>query len=125
MSKDKDPLVLRESEKPSFDALAKKALPGALENTCCEFYNQTGETVTFTSFHPEKRKMHFHGKPPQFWNVIICKPDEWVFLPHGCYLATTESGRPAKGVLNFGDAMFKGNKLPSRPEAKKIRVFNT
>lgn len=125
MSKEKEPIVLRESEKPTFDPTAKKALPGALENTCCEFYNQTGEDVTFTSCHPQKRNMHFNGKSPKFWSVIVCKPGEWVFLPHGLYIPTTQSGRPAKGVLNFGDAMFKGNKLPSRPEAKKIRVFNT
>lgn len=93
-------------------------LPPAVENQCCEAYNDGSEDIVFKSIHPEKHRMHFFGKPPTFWEQFECKPGEWVFLPHLMYTGETKSGSPCKVVWNFGNAKFKGNKLPSRPEVK-------
>lgn len=102
---------------------AGTALAGTLENLCCEAYNRMDEDVTFTSTHPQREQMRFFGFGPEHWNVIVCKPGEWVFLPHGQYIQSTRSGRPVQLVLNLGDQMGKGNKLPSRPDRPKIQSF--
>lgn len=113
-------------------------LPGGYENLCCELYNpgtelnqnKIGYTLKLDSIHPQKHLMNFFGKGPEFWNMIKCEPGEWVFLPHGLYMPTYwRNGQEDKGVLhynmimNFGDGMFKGNKLPSRPDVKEVRSY--
>ncbi len=97
-------------------------LPPGMENLCWEAYNDGAEDVTFESYHPQWQSMHFAGLGPEAWRKFICKPGEWVFCPHRCYKVSTASGRPIRLVQNFGDAMFKGNKLPSRPDAPKVQV---
>ena len=75
---------------------------------CREIYNLMKEEITFTN-------MIFPNGPEK----IVCKVDGHCFLPHAYYVATVKSGNPEIRVLeNFGDQMFKGNKKPSRPEAK-------
>lgn len=99
-------------------------LPPGIENMCCEIYNKGDEEITFTSVHPEWAKMAFFGKDAAFWYKFSCKPGEWVFLPHSQYIWTVPSGdQEYQVVINVGDAMFKGNKLPSRPEVQKTRIF--
>lgn len=99
-------------------------LPPGLENMCCEIYNPGNETISYINIHPQRGQMFFFGLPPAFWNRLECKPGEWVFLPHGMYRQEVPSGHQAyRIVINFGDMMFKGNKLPSRPEAAKVRSF--
>lgn len=98
-------------------------LPPGPENICFVFYNESGEEVTFESFHPLKHLMTFAGLTPEQWSKVVCPDDDFVFLPHQMYIGSTKSGRPIKGLRKFGDAMFDGSKLPSRPETKKIRVF--
>lgn len=90
-----------------------KTLTSDTREMPAEVYNKGYEEVIFTSNHPSIMRRIFKNK-------IVCKPNDWAFLPHGFYIASTKSGRPCNVVLNFGDQMFKGNKLPSRPEAKKI-----
>lgn len=103
---------------------AEHKLPGAVEDVCREIYNKGTETITFTSYHPLKHKMHFFGKPPIYWYKFQCPPGEWVFLPHGAYLFEVPSGsKEYPCVVNYGGAMFKGNTLPSRPEASQVRSF--
>lgn len=105
-------------------SIADTALPPGLENLCSEVYNSGREVMTFTSTHPDRHRMFFFSLPPDFWNRLECKPGEWVFLPHSQYIMTVPSGNQAyQSIQNFGDAMFKGNTLPSRPEAAKIRSF--
>lgn len=107
---------------------AGKLEPG-IENLCCEIWNDDrnnspAEDITFTSSHPRWREMRFFGKSPLDWYQFKCKPGEWIFLPHGRYIWTVPSGNLAYRVtINVGDAMFKGNTLPSRPEAVKVRSF--
>lgn len=94
------------------------------ENLCSEIYNKSNEEITFTTYHPEWKKHFFFGLPPKNWFMLKCKPGEWVFLPHSMYIATVPSGSQEIPVIqNFGEMMFQGNKLPSRPEAAKTRVF--
>lgn len=112
-----------------FRARISKTEVGAMENCCVEIYNKMDEDITFISNHPNWQNHYFvhpttgiqHG--PLYWKQAVCKPGEWVFLPHGLYNGFTKSGRPLTVVMNFGNEKFKGNKLPSRPEAKKVRVF--
>lgn len=50
--------------------------------------------------------------------LAICKPDDFLYLPHIYYLVSgvgIPDGTPIDVIQNFGDSMFKGNKLPSRP----------
>jgi len=99
-------------------------LPAVLENMCCEVFNKGSETITFKNDHPEKANHFFFNKPPAFWEQFDCPPGEWVFLPHGRYIASVPSqSKEIQVVINMGDAMFKGNKLPSRPDLKKMQVF--
>ena len=86
---------------------------------CMEFYNMTGEEVVFTSTHPEKHKHYFFKKPPSHWERIVCKTDDFAFLPHRYYNGATKSGRPIKGLINEGSMIGKGNKFPSAPEEFK------
>ena len=113
-------------------------LPAAVENLCCEVYNPGTEKnwnvkaydMLFVSTHPQKHMMHFFGKPPMVWDKILCKVGEWKLLPHGMYdVKYYDNGREVFGVenyasiTNFGSAIGVGNKAPSAPENKKIRVF--
>jgi hypothetical protein len=98
-------------------------LPGAVEDMAREVYNNSQCVIRFTSTHPEKHRMYFHGKPPLYWNVLECHPGEWVFLPHGMWDFTCTCKGTHDFTTNIGDAMFKGNTLPSRPEEMKIRSF--
>jgi hypothetical protein len=99
-------------------------LPPGIESLCWECYNTGKEEITFTTTHPLWRKMHFFGKHPREWAKFKCKPGEWVFVPHMNYILSVPSGAPQiQCLVNLGDAMFKGNKLPSRPEVSKMRVF--
>ncbi len=92
-------------------------------DVCCEIYNPGAEEITFRSVHPDRDLHWFHGKPPKHWALLRCKPQDWVFLPHQHYIATVPSGSQEVTVVkNFGDAMFKGNKLPSAPEVRR-RLF--
>jgi hypothetical protein len=125
--------------KTEFEKKSETQLPPAVENMCCEIYNPGREknwnpidyTIRFTSFHETKMNHWFFGLSPKTWLEIECKVGDWVFLPHGQYMASFwRGGREHKlppnsyqCIVNMGDAMFKGNKLPSRPEAKKIRQF--
>lgn len=74
---------------------------------CCEIYNLGKETITFKNMI-------------QTWLPdIICRPDDWCFLPHQYFTGSVPSGsEEIKVIKNYGDQKFKGNKLPSRPEAK-------
>lgn len=100
------------------------ALPAALENMCMEVYNKGHEEISFSSTHPDRARMNFFGMGAEFWKALSCKPGEWVFLPHGQYNASVQSGsQEILVVVNVGDAMFKGNTLPSRPEVKKMQFF--
>lgn len=103
---------------------AKTALLPAVEHLCSEIYNPGSEEITFTTYAPDWQNHFFLGKPPLYWRVLRCKPGEWCFLPHALYIATVPSGSAEiKVVQNFGDAMFRGNKLPSRPDVQKVRSF--
>ena len=112
-------------------------LPPGIENMCCEVYNPGTEknwnarafSMLFESFHETRMAHHFFGMEPAYWLRFVCHPGEWVFLPHGQYSVTywngTKQEHPEqyRSITNVGDAMFKGNKLPSRPDEKKIRQF--
>lgn len=76
---------------------------------CCEVYNRGKEPIMFIN---QENNL----------DIKILQPDEFLFLPHKYFIAFTPSGEPCNVVLNHGDQMFKGNKLPSRPEVKKIMV---
>lgn len=90
---------------------------------CCEIYNPGKEPITFTSYHPKKLQHYFadprtgiqHG--PNHWAVAVCKPNEWVFLPHQHYTGSVPSGsQEIRVIKNFGTRMFKGETKPSAPE---------
>lgn len=98
-------------------------LAGAAEDLCREIYNPGDEDIVFDNIHPLRARMFFHGKTPNYWMRLVCRPGEWIFLPHGMYTGTVKSGRPIKVIMNFGDAMFIGNKLPSRPDQAKLQSF--
>ncbi len=98
-------------------------MPPAPENLCLEVYNQGDEEIIFKSTHPEWHKMAFFDEPPEYWRELVVKPGDWGFLPHQMYTAFTRSGRPGKYLKTRGGDMFKGAKLPSRPEVAKIRSF--
>lgn len=102
---------------------ADSKLAGAAEDLCREIYNPGAEDIVFDNIHPMRARMWFHGKTPNYWMRLVCRPGEWIFLPHGMYTGTVKSGRPITVVVNFGDNMFIGNKHPSRPEASKLRSF--
>lgn len=77
---------------------------------CCEIYNVMKEDITFEN-------MTKKGSP-----IIICKKDDFCFLPHQYFKATVASGNPEiRVVMNFGDNMFKGNKKPSNPEISSVK----
>lgn len=120
-------------------ARAGKRLPGTINDLCMEVYNPGTDAIfkkpnpiafdiRFVTCHPDWKRMHFLGQPPTFWAEFVCKPNEWIFLPHSSYIKTFwKDGKEHhvdayQVVVNFGDAMFKGEKLPSRPEAYKFQV---
>ncbi len=124
-------LKARYSNLQNYKIKDTKEVP-ALENLCCEVYNPgteknwnpKEETAIFTSRHPNRHNHYFFGLPPIEWFRIECKPYEWVFLPHGDYIVSFPSGNQSyRMIINVGDAMFKGNKLPSRPDKPKIQSF--
>lgn len=114
-----------------------KNLPPAVENMCCEIYNPGTESnwnkVAFEihcrNIHPDRMRHNFFGLPPKHWEYLICKPGEWIFLPHGMYERRLwKDGRECQvdeynAIVNVGDSMFSGEKAPSRPDEKKVRVF--
>lgn len=69
---------------------------------CCEVYNHDNEEI------------HFHSMLDK--SIIICKGDNFAFLPHQYYTAYKKSGRPCKITKNFGKNKFIGNKYQSTPE---------
>lgn len=49
----------------------------------------------------------------------VLKARDWIYLPHGYFIFTASNGAPVFDVItNFGDAIGKGIKNPSRPEVK-------
>lgn len=93
---------------------------------CCEIFNPGKEPITFKSYHVNRDNHCFidprtgiqHG--PKHWLLAVCKPGEWVFLPHQYYKGEVPSGSKEITVIkNFGDEMFRGNKFPSPPENRK------
>lgn len=49
---------------------------------------------------------------------LICKPDDWLYLNHGYYIAKgvgIPDGEIISVVTNYGDSMFIGNKKVSLP----------
>ncbi len=100
--------------------LAREIYNGGEENGL----NKKGETMTFVTYHPEWKRFYFLEQGPMFWHSFKCPVGAWIFLPHAMYVMTVPSGNPAyRALVNYGDSMFKGNKLPSRPEEKKTRFF--
>jgi len=72
-----------------------------------ELHNKNTEEILFAEMRPP-------------WRTIKCSGLGFCVLPHAYFTANTASGRPAQCVVNYGDAKFKGNTKPSRPEEKKI-----
>lgn len=58
------------------------------------------------------------AKIPEGEIYLICKPDSFLYLPHGYYVASipdAPKGEIGSFVTNFGDSMFIGNKKISLP----------
>jgi hypothetical protein len=86
-----------------------------------EFYNSNKFDVVFTL---KKEMLTYIAQ--QGISVgrakIVCKPDEFVVLNHSYYDIQgvgLRNGDPIQGIRNYGDAIGKGNKLPSRPLTEK------
>lgn len=85
---------------------------------CFEVYNPNKHKVIFvnTHYNPEERLI-----TPQ---KIIVEPDGFGFIPHKYYIPYlgyegNKTGEKFDMVINSGDMMFKGNKLPSRPDYQR------
>lgn len=85
---------------------------------CREIYNPNAYSIIFSRNKVQDRLI-IASKIPLGAETIICKPYDWVFLPHGYYLAKASNGADLINcITNFGDAIGKGNKLPSLPIAE-------
>lgn len=80
---------------------------------CCEVYNKGVNELTFVECDKDLNPLLVNPR------AIICKKHDWCFLPHQYFIVFTSDGGPATILKSFGEAKFKGNKHPSRPEAKK------
>lgn len=87
---------------------------------CWEAYNPSKHTVWFENTHywPASR----NSTPA----LIKLEPGKFAFLPHSYYtvwVGFVGNKNPDDRVTliqNFGDMMFKGNRLPSRPDEQKL-----
>jgi len=86
---------------------------------CFEVYNNSDKTVYFENIHYNPND--YKATPA----VITIPPDNFGFIPHSYYIfwyGFIGNKDPVKVnlVVNHGDMMFKGNKLLSTPEKRKL-----
>lgn len=84
-----------------------------------EYVNITKYDLVITRTCTPKFK---YGSKPSFFEFesLPFPPDKIIYMPHGYYKVTHPDGSLFEGslLINWGDAMFKNNHLPSRPEPK-------
>jgi hypothetical protein len=84
-----------------------------------EMYNPNDFEIRFTrmdDYIPWLQKQGLSIGPA----IVTCKPDGFCILDHQWYVMHGVPGKHSKIkplIKNFGDAIGKGNKLPSAPEA--------
>lgn len=93
--------------------------------TCREVYNPNKFDVIFTR-NIDKDLYILRAGIPLGEIRMVCKADDFLFLPHGYFFAKGDgvpNGEMISVITNQGDAMRKGNKLPSPPIAETRRKF--
>lgn len=107
--------------KPGEGFLRNKIKSVADEHLICrEIYNPNKFSLIFIR-NIDKDMYILRSRIPLGQIRVACKPDDWLFLPHGYYFAKGEGipdGEPISWITNFGDSIGKGNKLPSAPIAE-------
>lgn len=88
---------------------------------CFEVYNNSFKTVFFENCHYNPREKALTPA------LITIPPDGFGFIPHAYYnfwygFVGNTDGTKVNLIVNYGDMMFKGNKLASRPE-KQTKFF--
>lgn len=93
----------------------KKVMVSDENLTRREFYNKGKYDVYFTLIEEKIPYIRLSGISPGE-KIIRCRPKEWCRLNHAYYIATCTGGSPfVEGVMNFGNAIGKGNTAPSLP----------
>ena len=77
----------------------------------CEIYNPSTEEIIFERMEGQGLRRSKMGLNPGD-DKIVCKPDNFCYLPHQFYIARSASGGPVDAIVNYGDSMFKANKKP-------------
>lgn len=57
---------------------------------------------------------------------MVCKSKDFLILPHGYFIATGDGlpkGELINAIVNLGDTIGKGNKLPSPPIAETRKYY--
>lgn len=80
-----------------------------------EYFNKNKFSVQFTRDVNKDKYVVSCGKVlgPA---VAFCKPDDFLYLPHGYYIVRgvgVPDGEPIEMLMNLEKSMFKGNKVPS------------
>lgn len=82
---------------------------------CREIYNDNDFDIIFTRQTQFDRYILDAGIKLGAM-IMVCKAKDWLFIPHAYFTTKASNGADIYNVVvNFGDNMFKGNKLPSLP----------